>query len=84
MSWRKIKADQRAGSETPAPVPKFGALIESVQPVQLESEAKKLEEVAVAAEAETVASFNWLNKKEPTIMIPGMRRRPQPLVWLQT
>ncbi len=56
-------------SSTPAPP--LGPIIESLFTSDIEADAGKYASTAVIKDCELVASYNWLDKKEPTILVPG-------------
>lgn len=59
--------------------PPLGTLLEAVKVLDLNEPAEKLKGVAKITQRTLVASFNWLDRDEPTIAIPGRPPRWSPL-----
>lgn len=67
----RYKPKHQQPSVPATPAPPFGSVIELVRPNDLDSDARQFENVAVIKDCKTLTSYNWLDKREPTIMIPG-------------
>lgn len=63
-SWRKLQTQ-----ETLAPV--LGSKLAEVHESNLADVSRVDEKSAKISDCKDIASFNWLNEKEPTILIPG-------------
>ncbi|WQF90082.1 hypothetical protein CDEST_15096 [Colletotrichum destructivum] len=59
--------------------PPLGLLVEKVDVAELAKPAKRYRSTAQVTNCELVASYNWLDKKQPTVMIPGAPPRWTPL-----
>lgn len=55
---------------TPTPEPPFGALIKSIAAADLNVASYDGNEVVIT-DSELIASFNWIDSPEPTILVPG-------------
>lgn len=67
QSWRKLQTQ-----ETPA-LP-LGSMLAEVHESDLADVSNVNEKSAKISDCKEIASFNWLNEKEPTILIPGWFR----------
>ncbi|KAK1966835.1 geranylgeranyl pyrophosphate synthetase [Colletotrichum sublineola] len=65
--------------ETPSPAPPFGPLVEKVDIAELSKPAAQFEASARVTNCELVASYNWLDKTAPSILVPGAPPRWTPL-----
>lgn len=65
--WRKTQAQ-----ETPAPP--LGSMLAEVHESDLADVSNVDEKSAKISDCKEIASFNWLNEKQPTILIPGWFR----------
>lgn len=63
-SWRKPQ-------ET-SPAPPLGTILESVSVERLAKPALNLLSAARITNTEFLASYNWLDRKTPTIVVPGI------------
>ncbi|KAK2002736.1 geranylgeranyl pyrophosphate synthetase [Colletotrichum falcatum] len=65
--------------ETSSPAPPFGPLVEKIDVAELSKPAAKFEASARVTGCELVASYNWLDKTSPSVLIPGAPPRWTPL-----
>lgn len=65
--------------EPSAPAPPLGNLIQDLKPEDLEDASRDLEGVANITKRSLVASFNWLDADNSTILIPGRPPKWSPL-----
>lgn len=56
----------------PSPEPALGPLLISLTKSDFDEDAKKHESQSVITGCKAVASYNWLDRSEPTIVVPGM------------
>lgn len=54
-----------------SPEPPLGPLLSSLTTTTFDQEAKEYEPKSFIANVKTVASYNWLDRTEPTIIVPG-------------
>ncbi|KAK1566192.1 geranylgeranyl pyrophosphate synthetase [Colletotrichum navitas] len=71
--WRKPEP------ETPSAAPPFGSLVETVDIAELSVTAGQFEASAQVTSCELVASYNWLDKTAPSVLIPGAPPRWTPI-----
>lgn len=53
------------------PAPPLGKLIQSLDKSDLEKDAERFVDKASIQDCSLVASYNWLGKTDPTVVIPG-------------
>ncbi|KAK1981577.1 geranylgeranyl pyrophosphate synthetase [Colletotrichum cereale] len=76
--FRSKAGRRRPEPETPSPAPPFGPLVETVDIAELSEPAAQFEATARVTSCELVASYNWLDKKAPSVLIPGAPPRWTP------
>jgi hypothetical protein len=54
------------------PVPPLGQLLESLNTADLAKDAKEHRDQASIQDCSLVTSYNWLDKSDPTMVIPGI------------
>ncbi|TKA81329.1 hypothetical protein B0A55_02774 [Friedmanniomyces simplex] len=74
-TWRGSSAFQQPVFDRP-PSPAIGPLIETIKQGSLFSLDAAGKDALVISDCKFMASFNWMDSKEPTVMVPGM-----PPVW---
>lgn len=73
QSWFHTPAWERSQpSFTSSPEPALGPLLSSLAKTDLDKVAKSHESQSIITGCKTIASYNWLDKAEPTIIVPGM------------
>lgn len=55
-----------------SPEPPLGALLHSLDVSDFNEDAKIYVSESVITDCTAVASYNWLDREEPTIVIPGL------------
>ncbi|KZL78501.1 geranylgeranyl pyrophosphate synthetase [Colletotrichum tofieldiae] len=63
----------------PAPAPPFGPLVETVDMAELSKPATQFEGSARVTGCKVVASYNWLDRTAPSVLIPGAPPKWTPL-----
>ncbi|KAL0932638.1 geranylgeranyl pyrophosphate synthetase [Colletotrichum truncatum] len=71
MYQRNRHWHRRPGPEKPSPGPAFGSLLESINIADLSKPALAFVSSAQVTECELIASYNWLDRAKPSILIPG-------------
>ncbi|KAK1675041.1 geranylgeranyl pyrophosphate synthetase [Colletotrichum godetiae] len=71
--WRRSKP------AAASPVPPFGPLVETISVADLSKSALGLESSARVTDCQLVASYNWLDRTTPSIIVPGAPPRWTPL-----
>ena len=56
------------------PSPPLGQLLATLSDVDLTDPSDLYENSAKISSCKDVASYNWLNEQEPTILVPGLQR----------
>lgn len=56
---------------SPVPPPPLGKLIQALDKHDLEKDATSYTDKASIQDCKLVASYNWLDKNDPTIIVPG-------------
>ncbi|KAK1525704.1 geranylgeranyl pyrophosphate synthetase [Colletotrichum costaricense] len=85
--YRRQKHDQlqrnprwrRSDPATTWPAPPFGPLVETVSVAELSKPALEFESTARVTGCQLVASYNWLDRTSPSIIVPGAPPRWTPL-----
>lgn len=75
--WHNQSAPKPAAP--PSPEPPLGSLLSSLTKDDFDDDAEKHEHHAAISDFRTVASYNWLDRSEPTIAVPGKPPRWTPL-----
>lgn len=57
---------------TKSPEPPLGPLLSSLSKSDFNQDAKDYESRSAISGCKVIASYNWLDKKDPTIVVPGM------------
>lgn len=71
-SWRpKWESEIKPKIFVPSEEPPLGLLLRCLKPDDFHEKAKDANPQSVVTESRTVASYNWLEAAEPTIVIPG-------------
>lgn len=58
-------------TQSPNPEPPLGTLLHSLNDSDLNDDAKGYISESVITDCMAVASYNWLDREEPTVVIPG-------------
>lgn len=70
--WRGSSSSQSSrGPIKTLPAPSLGSLLEQVTPEQLRSEDEDAPKRLQITNAKFLASYNWIESKNPTIVFPG-------------
>ncbi|KAK2737505.1 geranylgeranyl pyrophosphate synthetase [Colletotrichum kahawae] len=75
-NWQR---PQRPNSGLDVAAPPFGPLIESIAIADLAKSASKYSSSAAVTDCEVLASYNWLDRAQPTMKVPGAPPRWTPL-----
>lgn len=85
MSWSSRRGQARGRFSRPggyystkpsntyssSPAPPLGDLLETISREEISRELSAVHEHCGITDVEFVASYNWLNEKQPKILIPG-------------
>ncbi|KUI69312.1 hypothetical protein VM1G_04997 [Cytospora mali] len=63
-------------AQTSSPEPPLGALLHSLNDLDLYDDAKRYVSESVITDCRAVASYNWLDREDPTIVIPARQFEP--------
>jgi len=69
----------RYAPESGTPAPPYGPLVREIRKSDLVPGAEKYKDSATIKDCELVASYNWLDKSNPTMLIPGKYSHKIPL-----
>ncbi|GKT46259.1 uncharacterized protein ColSpa_06440 [Colletotrichum spaethianum] len=64
----------------PSPAPPFGPLVETIDITELSKPAMQFEASARVTDCKLVASYNWLDRAAPSVLIPGAPPKWTPLL----
>lgn len=68
------KSPKLKSAYTPSPEPPLGPVLFSLTKSDFDRNAETYKAQSAITDCKAVASYNWLDKAEPTISVPGMPR----------